>query len=597
MFDLTDHGTIKAKGYDNPVAVFAPSLASEEHFTMEDVMVKVGNTTVAVGPTKLRLLRNVGPLGKLSNEVLAPVAVALETRNFEAGQSIIREKDSGYGFYIIASGVCNIWAPGSNEEHALRTGDHFGEVPCTVYAESEVTCVMIPRFVFDGLAIDAAEFEKGSAVRGGGVEDAGSKRGIVERFDRLEAAEQAVLKSAAILAAEPRKSRLEFQALVEIVRPGEGQRAVTFTQNALSGLIGAGFLRECSKKKEEICDGDDSEASKYQRMQRARRALTAAEFEFVDKSVIPHIDKLMLREKVGEMHDRASAFFAAKLTEPCFKFYGKIEPPSEMAGLVETPRSRAAVERKAEGLLDGLWEEVSEIERRTGVSLLYHARTGMPTSLLVAVAALDRYAKFLKNPPKQVAEVTGKDNIREVEKNEGSHGEDPELWCIDGYVIDIVGGKYKIGTQKWYLRERAQDAIRLRQPIAGQPINEKADNANRDYRQDDEPEPDAEPPYVDGFMFFEEEDPEYEAGGEDAAASNANSRVGRWDGRPQYDEDERYLRDHDYERPRRDDYQHRRCSHACMHACVQPSSHTHTHTPPPPVPPLEPGLYAPCVQP
>ena len=63
--------------------------------------------------------------------------------------------------------------------------------------------------------------------------------------------------------------------------------------------------------------------------------------------------------------------------------------------------------------------------------------------------------------------------------------------------------------------------------------------------EDDEPQPDAEPPYIDGPMFFEEEDPDYlagkkSAGSENAAASNANAQVDansqaeprRWDGRP-----------------------------------------------------------------
>ena len=63
-----------------------------------------------------------------------------------------------------------------------------------------------------------------------------------------------------------------------------------------------------------------------------------------------------------------------------------------------------------------------------------------------------------------------------VQGSEEPHSDEPELWNIDGTDVDL-NAKYEVGGQLWYLRERATDAIRAGRPIAGNPVNQRAIDA------------------------------------------------------------------------------------------------------------------------
>lgn len=57
----------------------------------------------------------------------------------------------------------------------------------------------------------------------------------------------------------------------------------------------------------------------------------------------------------------------------------------------------------------------------------------------------------------------------------------PELWNIDGTECDIKA-KYALGGQMWYLQSRETDAIKAARPIAGEPMNSAARNADRKWK-------------------------------------------------------------------------------------------------------------------
>ena len=99
-----------------------------------------------------------------------------------------------------------------------------------------------------------------------------------------------------------------------------------------------------------------------------------------------------------------------------------------------------------------------------------HIREGVPSK-----AGMERSS----NVSETRVTATRSSNIPllEITHNKGGgeelHSDDAELWCIDGTEVDL-NGRYKIGGQLWYLRERALDARKAGRPVAGTPMNRRA---------------------------------------------------------------------------------------------------------------------------
>merc|ERR1712032_326388 len=74
---------------------------------------------------------------------------------------------------------------------------------------------------------------------------------------------------------------------------------------------------------------------------------------------------------------------------------------------------------------------------------------------------------------------------RNVSGSEEPSSADPELWNIDNCEVDILV-KYKMGGQMWYVQSRMRENNAKSKPIAGFPMNKKAEDAKRYYTKDDE---------------------------------------------------------------------------------------------------------------
>jgi len=111
-----------------------------------------------------------------------------------------------------------------------------------------------------------------------------------------------------------------------------------------------------------------------------------------------------------------------------------------------------------------------------------------------AKAAVDpaASAKAKAETPAQTATPIAAGTIDRSEINRNINGSeepssaDPELWNVDNCEVDILV-KYKMGGQMWYVQSRMREntAKSPAMPIAGFPMNKKADDAKRFYSKDD----------------------------------------------------------------------------------------------------------------
>eukprot|EP00941_MAST-03F_sp_MAST-3F-sp1_P004544 g4544.t1 len=91
------------------------------------------------------------------------------------------------------------------------------------------------------------------------------------------------------------------------------------------------------------------------------------------------------------------------------------------------------------------------------------------------------------------AEESASDGIDRsgIERNKNGSEEpssaDPELWNIDGTEVDLLV-KYKVGGQMWYVQSRMRENPPKGMPIPGVPMNQKAINSKRYYKDDDDKE-------------------------------------------------------------------------------------------------------------
>lgn len=97
----------------------------------------------------------------------------------------------------------------------------------------------------------------------------------------------------------------------------------------------------------------------------------------------------------------------------------------------------------------------------------------------------------LPAPAAAAAESKSADGVNRegIERNlngsEEPSSADPELWNIDGTEVDYLV-KYKLGGQMWYVQSRMRENPPKGMPIPGFPINQKAKDAKRYYKVEDD---------------------------------------------------------------------------------------------------------------
>ncbi|KAG5180035.1 putative cGMP-dependent protein kinase [Tribonema minus] len=120
--------------------------------------------TVLQNNMRLRILKSVPLLAKLTDPELSSVADTLCVQSFEDGDYVIRQGEEGTRFYIINEGEvrCTRTAPGTGEDHELMRlgkGEFFGERAllkneprgANVIATGYVDCLVLEREDFNGL--------------------------------------------------------------------------------------------------------------------------------------------------------------------------------------------------------------------------------------------------------------------------------------------------------------------------------------------------------------------------------------------------------------------------------------------------------------
>ena len=111
----------------------------------------------------IKFLGQVPVLTALSVYERLTIADALTSKYYPAGETIIKEGEEGYEFFIVENGevICTKMLAGKETEvsDALSTGDYFGELSlinnevraATVKAVKDTTCLSIDRKTFKRL--------------------------------------------------------------------------------------------------------------------------------------------------------------------------------------------------------------------------------------------------------------------------------------------------------------------------------------------------------------------------------------------------------------------------------------------------------------
>eukprot|EP00928_Gymnodinium_smaydae_P030698 TRINITY_DN22754_c0_g1_i1.p1 TRINITY_DN22754_c0_g1~~TRINITY_DN22754_c0_g1_i1.p1 ORF type:complete len:924 (+),score=200.25 TRINITY_DN22754_c0_g1_i1:119-2890(+) len=122
-----------------------------------------------------RFLGQVPLLANLLPDELRSIAALGDLVSFEAGQSIVRQGDTGHEFFLILQGKASAAVDGKVIAR-LKVGDYFGEVallrneprPATIAVEVRAECLKIGRHAFHRLGLHPKlVFPKRAAVGGG----------------------------------------------------------------------------------------------------------------------------------------------------------------------------------------------------------------------------------------------------------------------------------------------------------------------------------------------------------------------------------------------------------------------------------------------
>jgi len=111
--------------------------------------------------TAMQFLSSVSLLAHLPKEELRLIAAALTPKDFEAGEVVFSQGDSGNELYIINDGLAKVSVKGQSEELTVEAGDFFGEKAllyneermATVTALSSLSTLVLARKDFAALRL------------------------------------------------------------------------------------------------------------------------------------------------------------------------------------------------------------------------------------------------------------------------------------------------------------------------------------------------------------------------------------------------------------------------------------------------------------
>jgi CRP/FNR family cyclic AMP-dependent transcriptional regulator len=104
------------------------------------------------------MIRSVSLFSGLKEGQLKSIAKECKERSFRPGESIVKEGETGAGFYLIADGNVEVRRKGKAIS-TLKQGDFFGEMTlldnqprsADVVATTETTCYVLTAWAFVGL--------------------------------------------------------------------------------------------------------------------------------------------------------------------------------------------------------------------------------------------------------------------------------------------------------------------------------------------------------------------------------------------------------------------------------------------------------------
>lgn len=133
-------------------AIGAALLAVSAVYTVQ--FVRLDRSMPAPGP-ELALVRGLPMFAPLPLVVVEQLTTALEPRDYQPGQVIIRQGEPGDRFHVVADGTADVRV-GTQDKHSLTTGDCFGEIAllrdtprtATVTATTPVRTLTLTREAF-----------------------------------------------------------------------------------------------------------------------------------------------------------------------------------------------------------------------------------------------------------------------------------------------------------------------------------------------------------------------------------------------------------------------------------------------------------------
>lgn len=153
--------TILIVTHDNRILDVADRIVSmvDGHIS-SNVMVKRSATICSI-------IRKFPAFSELTASNLTAVADRMELRQFESGQTIIRQGDIGTEFFVIAQGNVDIKVD-NKVVNSLHSGDYFGEVAlikdqprnATVVATEPTSCFVLDKDEFRSILDTSATFDE-----------------------------------------------------------------------------------------------------------------------------------------------------------------------------------------------------------------------------------------------------------------------------------------------------------------------------------------------------------------------------------------------------------------------------------------------------
>jgi len=216
----------------------------------------IGSNDVHVecDPRVLEYLKQVPLLTKLTKKELALLGGALVEKEFEQGERIITEGDTGENFYLIEQGVCSVQKKDQNNDNKdtevcqLKAGDYFGEAALRSNSQRSASVLAFSETVLC-LCLDRTEFQRLFGKDKLKVKFGKRKAVFAESYDP-----QAVQKKEMPDDAITEKKEDQFEAVQEAMQVNMLFRNLDISK--LKPLVDAMWLRDVPKGTDIITQGD-----------------------------------------------------------------------------------------------------------------------------------------------------------------------------------------------------------------------------------------------------------------------------------------------------------------------------------------------------